>query len=61
VMKAIAKHRGERFGTGRDMARAIELASGEALFGEEEIAGFMRERFREKLSQTRAMFAPVVT
>lgn len=61
VMKAVAKQRGERFGTGRDMARAIELACGDQLYGEEEAAAFMRERFHEKLNQTRAMFAPVVT
>jgi serine/threonine protein kinase, bacterial len=60
VMKAVSKHRGDRFGTGRDMARAVELACGKELFGEEEAAAFMRERFREKLSQIRAMFVPVV-
>jgi len=61
VMKAVSSHRSDRFGNGRDMARAIELACGEELFDEDRAAAYMRERFRNKLNQARAMFAPVVT
>lgn len=61
VMKAVSKSRSERFQTGRDMARAVELACGADLYDEDQTAAFMRERFKEKLTQIRALFAPVVT
>lgn len=61
VMKAVARNREDRFENGRDMARAVELACGPELYDEDQAGAFMRDRFREKLSQIRALFAPVVT
>jgi serine/threonine protein kinase, bacterial len=61
VMKALSKQRSDRFATGREMSRAIELACGPLMYAEEQAAAFMQERFKDKVAQTRGLFAPVLT
>ncbi len=55
AMRALARNPSERFGTGREMARAIEAVCGAELFHEEQMAAVMRQLFQEKIQQTRAL------
>jgi serine/threonine protein kinase, bacterial len=55
VMKALAKDPAKRFATGREMAKAIEVALGPALFDEEAVAELMQALFAEKRLKTLAL------
>ncbi|HSP79314.1 MAG TPA: protein kinase, partial [Myxococcaceae bacterium] len=55
VMRALARSPSERFGSGREMARALEAACGAEFFHEEQMAVVMRQLFQEKIQQTRAL------
>jgi len=55
VMKALAKDPTKRFATGREMAKAIEVAMGPALFDEEAVAELMQALFSEKRLKTLAL------
>jgi serine/threonine-protein kinase len=55
VMKALAKDPAKRFATGREMAKAIEVAMGPAMFDDEAIAELMQALFAEKRLKTLAL------
>lgn len=55
VMKAISKKREDRFLSGKEMARAIEAVSAGTLYDPEDAAGFMRQLFKERISQIRSL------
>ncbi len=55
VARALARERADRFGTARDMARALEKACGPILFDQEQIAVLMKELFEKKMAATRAL------
>ena len=54
TMKALAKDREVRFSTGKDFARALELATSD-LFDDEQLAEFMAHLFDDKIAATRAL------
>ena len=55
VLRALARERADRFGSGKDMAKALEIALGRNLFDAERASGFMRELFHDKMAATRAL------
>jgi len=55
VMRALAKDPAKRFATGREMAKAIEVAMGPAMFDEEAVAELMQALFAEKRLKTLAL------
>ncbi|HEX8441478.1 serine/threonine protein kinase [Archangium sp.] len=55
VLRAMAREPGQRFASGREMARAIEAACGAELFHEEQMAAVMRQLFEDKIQKTRAL------
>ncbi len=55
VLRALAREPGQRFASGREMARAIEAACGAELFHEEQMAAVMRQLFEDKIQKTRAL------
>ncbi len=56
AMKALERDLNLRYRTARDMARALSSSCGHLLFDAEERAGFMNERFKEKIASTRRLF-----
>jgi serine/threonine-protein kinase len=54
TLKALAKPREVRFGTGKDFARALEQSCPE-LFDDEQVADFMATLFEDKIAATRAL------
>ncbi|MDP2269881.1 MAG: serine/threonine-protein kinase [Archangium sp.] len=56
AMKALERDLNLRYRTARDMARALSSSCGHLLFDAEERAGFMNERFEEKIASTRRLF-----
>jgi serine/threonine protein kinase len=55
VMKALAKDPGRRFSTGREMAKALEVAMGPDMFDEEAVAELMQALFADKRLKTLAL------
>ncbi len=55
IMRALARERADRFPSARELARALERASGGRIFDQEQRASFMRELFEEKMAATRAL------
>ncbi|MDQ3264219.1 MAG: protein kinase [Myxococcota bacterium] len=55
VMKAISRKREDRFLTGKEMARAIEAVCAGTLYDSEDAAAFMRQLFKERISQIRSL------
>jgi serine/threonine-protein kinase len=55
VLKALARDRGSRYASGREMARAIEAAAGPLLFDAEQRAAFMLENFQDRMEVTRQL------
>ncbi len=54
VLKALSKSKEARFGSGKELARAIEQSC-EVMFEEEETAAFMQELFADKIALTRSL------
>ncbi|WP_240486634.1 serine/threonine-protein kinase [Hyalangium minutum] len=52
VMKALAKDPAKRFATGREMAKALEVAVGPVMFDEESVAELMQALFADKRLKT---------
>ena len=55
VMKALAKDPSRRFTTGREMAKALEVAVGPDMFDEEAVAELMQALFADKRLKTLAL------
>ncbi|MBN1210418.1 MAG: serine/threonine protein kinase [Myxococcaceae bacterium] len=55
VMRALVKDPARRFATGREMAKAIEVAMGPEIFDEEAVAELMQSLFAEKRLKTLAL------
>jgi serine/threonine-protein kinase len=55
VMRALAREPARRFATGREMAKAIEIAVGPQIFDEEAMAELMQSLFAEKRLKTLAL------
>ncbi|MFT3840292.1 MAG: protein kinase [Myxococcaceae bacterium] len=55
IMRALARERADRFGTAKDMAKAMELACSDLMFDIDQRASFMRELFAEKMKATHAL------
>jgi serine/threonine-protein kinase len=57
VMQALQKSPDRRFESAGAMARAIEDATGRAIFREEGVAAWMADHFADSMTRTREMFA----
>ncbi|GMU01839.1 hypothetical protein KH5H1_59590 [Corallococcus caeni] len=55
VLKALSRDAAQRFGTCREMARAIEATLGAELFDEDQLTAVMGELFEEKRQKTRTL------
>jgi hypothetical protein len=55
-MKALERDLNQRFKSAREMARALSQTCGHLLFDAEERAGFMKERFAEKIESAQRLF-----
>jgi serine/threonine-protein kinase len=55
VMRTLSKGREERWGTGRELAKAIRGAVGPLLFDEDQTAAFMRDLFAQRMQAARAL------
>ncbi|WP_223633835.1 serine/threonine-protein kinase [Corallococcus sp. EGB] len=55
VLKSLSRDTAQRFGTCREMARAIEATLGSELFDEDQMAAVMGELFEEKRQKTRTL------
>lgn len=55
VLKSLSRDSAQRFGTCREMARAIEASLGAELFDEDQMAAIMGELFEEKRQKTRTL------
>ncbi len=55
VARALSRERSDRFGTAREMARALEKVAGPLLYDQEQLALQMRELFEKKVAATRAL------
>ncbi len=55
VMKALAKEKTERFSSAKELARALEKATGKLLFDQDQRSAFMREHFEGELGKTHAL------
>ncbi|WP_431603521.1 protein kinase domain-containing protein [Corallococcus macrosporus] len=55
VLKALSRDAAQRFGTCREMARAIEATLGAELFDEDQMTAVMGELFEEKRQKTRTL------
>jgi serine/threonine-protein kinase len=56
AMKALERSPDQRYRTARDFARALSQQCGHLLFDAEERAGFMRERFADRIAATQKLF-----
>jgi serine/threonine-protein kinase len=56
AMKALERDLALRFKSAREMARALSQTCGHLLFDAEERAGFMKERFAEKIESAQRLF-----
>lgn len=61
IMKALARERADRFNSAKELARAIEAATGKLLFDADQCATFMKELFEGKMAATRALLETAVT
>ena len=55
VMRALAREKSDRFGSAKEMARAMQASCSNLLFDQEQRASFMREHFDEKMKATQAL------
>src|SRR5205823_13210878 len=55
IMKGLERKRDRRYGTGKEMAKAIEQGAGEVMFDEDRCAAYMRELFDDKIQATRKL------
>jgi hypothetical protein len=55
VMRALSRSRDERWGSARDMAKALERACGKLMFEREQASSFMKELFGDRLKATQAL------
>jgi serine/threonine protein kinase, bacterial len=55
VLKALSRDATQRYGTCREMARAIEASLGSEIFDEDQMAAVMGELFEEKRQKTRTL------
>ena len=56
AMRALERDLNLRYRTARDLARALSSSCGHLLFDAEERAGFMKERFEEKIASAQRLF-----
>jgi serine/threonine protein kinase len=55
VLRALARERADRFASARELAKAIEQATGTLLFEREQASVFMRELFAARLQATQSL------
>ena len=55
-MRALERDKTKRFSTAREFARALQSECADLMFDQEERAGFMKERFAQKMESTRKLF-----
>ncbi|MDY7233179.1 serine/threonine-protein kinase [Hyalangium rubrum] len=55
ILRALDRNPGERWQSGKEMARALETAAGEMMFDADRRAQAMRELFAEKMAATRQL------
>jgi hypothetical protein len=54
-MRALARERADRFGSAKELARALQLSCPELLFDQDQRSTFMAEMFEAKLAATQAL------
>jgi serine/threonine-protein kinase len=55
ILKALARNRDERFGSAREMSKALEGCMGKELFTQDQSAELMRALFSKKMASTQAL------